>query len=118
MIPLRHRIALACAAIFAPVGAMAYSSNCQSEIGQYCGNIEPGAGRQTACIIQSKMNLSPMCRTEVYAALERRLPFKIACKADAMDLCPEISPGKGRLYTCLRFNADHLSAACKEQALQ
>ena len=118
MTPFRMRATLALLFILTPLCAMAYSPGCQTAIDQRCGNIEPGAGRQTTCVIQAKASLPGTCRVEVYTMIERRPPFAYACETDAKKLCPELLPGKGRLYSCLHLNADQLSTPCKELVLQ
>lgn len=93
--------------------AMALSSKCEVEVRQHCGNVRPGAGRQTNCVVKNKARFSTLCRLEIHALIERRRLFSSACMDDAKGVCPNMQIGKGRLYACLKFNEDRLSPACK-----
>lgn len=94
---------------------LAYSPACQKEVMEYCASVQPGEGRQTNCVAQNRNKFSVSCRPEVHAVIEQRQRFATACKENADNLCPGIKPGKGRLYACLKFNQELLTATCRAE---
>lgn len=113
--PLRLRLVPLLFALGMPIGAAAYTPACYKQVKQFCGDIEPGAGRLTDCVVRNQPQFSSACRPEVHAVIEQRGRFSHACKANAEKLCPGIKPGQGRLYACLKFNEDRLTTSCKQQ---
>lgn len=95
--------------------AAAYSERCEIEVVMHCGDIPPGAGRQTACVMSKQRLFSTLCRLEIQTLIEQRWQTASFCKESSEKLCPKIKPGKGRLYACLKFNEELLSASCKAQ---
>lgn len=93
----------------------AYSPACQKEVMEFCANVQPGEGRQTNCVVQNRHKFSVTCRPEVHAIIEQRQRFTLMCKESADSLCPGIKPGKGRLYACLKFNQESLTASCRTE---
>lgn len=98
-----------------PITATAYTPACYREVKQYCGDVQPGAGRQTDCVAHNQHRFSTLCRPEIHTIIEQRGRFGHRCKADARSLCPGVKPGRGRLYACLKFNEEQLTIACKQQ---
>lgn len=118
---LRRRLAslffagLTLAAGEAAATATAYSERCDLEVLMHCGDITPGAGRQTACVMSKQRQFSTLCRLEIQVFIEQRWQMASYCRESSEKLCPKIKPGKGRLYACLKFNEELLPASCKAQ---
>ena len=119
MTPALRRPAVLLSCLFAlgivSTTASAYTPACYKEVRQICSDVEPGEGRLTNCVVRSQSQFSVSCRPEVHAVIEQRGRFTSLCKENAKSLCPGIKPGKGRLYSCLKFNEQLLTSACKAQ---
>lgn len=100
---------------FVPSSASAYTPACYKEVQQICGDVEPGEGRLTGCIVRNQSQFSVSCRPEVHAVIEQRGRFASLCKESVETLCPDVKPGKGRLYSCLKFHEQLLPSSCKAQ---
>jgi len=90
-----------------------FGKTCAPSITQYCADIEPGNGRLTACMVRNQASLPPVCRTSVYATVEQGSKFLLLCGSDLSTACPTLKPGNGRLYACLRFKEEQLTAGCR-----
>ncbi len=115
--PVQRRLAAMTFAIGMSLPAYGYSDRCHEEIQALCADVISGEGRRTACAIERREQVSVPCKIEVHALIEQRRDFRNACGDDAKFLCTNLRspPRSGRLYTCLRFNEEQISLACKNQ---
>lgn len=96
-------------------GAHAYTPGCYKEVKAICSDVEPGNGRLTDCVAQNQARFSVTCRPEIHAVIEQRGRFTTQCREAITHYCPGVKPGRGRLYACLKYHEEQLSAACKAQ---
>jgi hypothetical protein len=118
-------LALLGGAIAAPVTAQEslvdYVTNaCKSELDNFCSTVNPGNSRLMLCFAAHEDQLSERCEFALYqasAALEQAVAaigyVGRACRADIQTLCPEATPGDGRILECLESKADKVSETCK-----
>ena len=95
--------------------------SCEPEIENFCSTVNPGNGRLVLCFAAHEDQLSERCEYSLYqasAALEQAVAaisyVGRACRDDMIKLCPEITPGDGRLLECLDGQADKVSQVCKD----
>ena len=96
-------------------GAIAFSAACNDNIKKLCADVLPGAYRLTSCLIENQSQLSLECRSEVFVSIERGADFNKSCKQDITTLCPKITTGHGRVYSCLVLQEKLLSANCRSR---
>lgn len=72
--------------------------------------VDDGSGHEKVlkCLLNRRAELSDSCKKHV----EERVA-KIPCFEDRMKHCPDVTPGEGRLYECLKSHESSLSATCK-----
>jgi hypothetical protein len=99
--------------------ATALLNACTVDIGQYCAEARRGGRRLIACFFANADRLSPSCRAQMdatpsaQAVLRNYANFLVqSCGAEAARLCPDVTPGRGRLAACLGAQQDRLSPAC------
>ena len=93
---------------------------CKSELDNFCSTVNPGEGRLMLCFGAHADQLSDRCEFALYqasAALEQAVAaigyVGRACRADIQTLCPEATPGDGRILECLEKNEAKVSDTCK-----
>ena len=86
---------------------------CAPSIAKYCGDVEPGNGKLTSCMVRNQVSLPPVCRTAVYTTVEQGSKFSLVCASDLTPACSTLKPGNGRLYACLRFREEQLTPGCR-----
>ena len=72
------------------------------------------------CLREHRRQVSPACRAGLVARGEREaenVEFDPtvwrACKSQALEMCPGVKPGDGKMWECLKVHAEHLKGACK-----
>jgi len=88
---------------------------CQEDAKKFCGNVRPGGGRIYNCLAGHSAELAPACRERLTAAKARFDEFVKACKSDADKYCKGITPGAGRILSCLKGREADLTADCRAQ---
>ena len=104
-------------------------ATCTSEISKYCADVSEGEGRIVACLVGQMGRLKPACLADVQdqGPLTRasvrmvfnpafRASLPEACVTAAAQLCPDMTPGEGRLFACLYARSDRLPKACSDAA--
>ncbi len=93
---------------------------CKPELENFCSTVHPGNGRVMLCFAAHEDQLSERCEFSLYqasAALEQAVAAIAyvgrACRADIQTLCPEATPGDGRILECLESKSDKVSEVCK-----
>jgi Cysteine rich repeat len=104
---------------------------CAPEIERYCGNVDRGRGRISACLASRSNDLGSGCLPEVEAVANSRLvPGDVrkifdpgfraalpqACERDAAQLCPGIATGDGRIFACLYAHTNRVDQTCSTEA--
>jgi len=94
---------------------------CAEDIKKYCSTVTPGEGRMLYCMQAHEDKISPRCAfeledasTAVQTAAEALKNGVIACKAEINGVCGKVTPGEGRIATCLIENKSTASAGCAE----
>lgn len=104
---------------------------CAPEISQHCSEVDRGRGRITACLVSHADKLGTECLPEVRAV--GRSPFVPSaakklfdpeisaalpqvCEDAAARLCPEVTPGAGRIFACLYARSSRVDATCSTAA--
>ena len=96
-------------------------SSCKSELESFCSTVNPGNGRLMLCFAAHEDQLSERCEFALYqasAALEQAVAAIAyvgrACRGDIQTLCPETTPGDGRILECLNGKQEEVSQVCKD----
>jgi Cysteine rich repeat len=94
---------------------------CAEDIKKYCSTVTPGEGRMVYCMQAHEDKISDKCAfeledaaTAIQAAAEALKNGVIACKTEISGVCGKISPGEGRIATCLLENKSTVSNGCAE----
>ena len=99
-------IAATSSVVFAQQGPVAA---CAPDIEAQCAGHATAEGR-AACIKTRFKNFSLPCQL----ALVKASAVRKACRADIKKNCAGISPGGGRIETCMKDHFADMSDACKE----
>lgn len=101
-------------------GAKKIQAACGSEVKKFCGQVTPGEGRLTLCIMAHEDQIDPKCDLALYEAahnldqaLNRIEEASDACWADIEKHCSDVSDGGGRIAQCLATKKASLSQACQ-----
>ena len=96
-------------------------NSCKSEIENFCSTVNPGDGRLVLCFAAHEDQLSERCEYALYQAshaLEQAVAaisyVARSCRDDIVKLCPETTPGDGRILECLDGQSDKVSQVCKD----
>lgn len=93
---------------------------CETEITTYCDQVTPGHGRMLSCMYAHEDKISDTCAASI-VDLADALDFMFAnvsnavalCAADIEANCSSVEFGGGRVLSCLKANADKVSAECQ-----
>jgi Golgi apparatus protein 1 len=96
-------------------------SACATDIKTYCSTVTPGEGRMIYCMQAHEDKISPNCAfeledaaTAIQAAAEALKNGVIACKAEINGVCGKVTPGEGRIASCLIENKSSASPGCAD----
>ena len=96
-------------------------ASCKAEIESFCSTVNPGDGRLVLCFAAHEDQISERCEYALYQAshaLEQAVAaisyVGRACRDDIVKLCPETTPGDGRILECLDGQSDDVSQVCKD----
>jgi len=94
---------------------------CAEDIKKYCSTVTPGEGRMVYCMQAHEDKISAKCAfeledaaTAIQTASDALKDGVIACKAEIIGVCGKITPGEGRIATCLIENKSTASAGCSD----
>jgi len=100
---------------------MSVESACAQDIQKYCSTVTPGEGRMVYCMQAHEDKISAKCAfeledaaTAIQTAAEALREGVLACRAEITGVCGKITPGEGRIATCLIENKSTASAGCSE----
>ncbi len=107
---------------------------CRRDFRVHCRGVPAGGPEALACLVSHAARLTPNCRTAVTAIeqsvpavmpapavpiariesmpMRERLAIFRACDRDQAVLCPQVSPGGGRLIICLASHPQALTRRC------
>jgi hypothetical protein len=93
-----------------------FSADCQADVFRFCQGVTARGGRVLECLrpYLGRRELASNCEDAVATALEKYQEFVDACRDDAAALCQGVQPGGGRLFLCLRYQAEKLSGRCRK----
>jgi len=87
-------------------------ASCSGDVFQFCPSVPRGKGRILSCLATAWDNLSSTCRDSVARVSEKLQRFKDACSGDAARFCPDVEPGGGRIFACLKLQERAVSSRC------
>src|SRR5262245_21186232 len=88
---------------------------CLADVQKFCSNT-PAIGAQIQdCLKSHEKELSAGCKGHVDQVCKAAQQLTGICVWDIERFCSDVSPGGGKLVTCLQQNKDSLSPNCKEQ---
>jgi hypothetical protein len=88
---------------------------CAADIEKFCANVPIGGGRIQKCLEEHEKDLSPGCAAR-HENLEKETGSIVAtCRYDISRFCYDVSPGKGRIGTCLQQHRSDLSPPCVDR---
>jgi hypothetical protein len=116
MTPTRRvAVSIAVLLLAASVAAAAGDPPCAAEVKKYCANEPAGVGAIQACLKKHSADLSATCKAKV-ADLQKEIgSIAATCQYDIMRFCDDVTPGAGRVATCLQDHRDDLSPECKDR---
>jgi hypothetical protein len=85
---------------------------CLTDIKQFCAEVPVGGGRVQECLKEHEAKISPACRTQVDVLQRDAAMLDASCRWDIGRFCSDLSPGGGRVMSCLLNNKAALSPAC------
>ena len=101
-------------------GAKKLQAACGDDLKKYCGQVTPGEGRLTLCVMAHEDKISSKCDLALYEAsrnlqraLDRIEMAADACWADIEKNCADIKEGGGRIAQCLVSKKSSLSKGCQ-----
>jgi hypothetical protein len=95
-----------------PRRAAAADPPCLADIKQFCANVPVGGGRVQECLKEHEAKISQACQTQVDALQRDAAMLDAACRWDIGRFCSDLTPGGGRVVSCLQKNKIALSPAC------
>ena len=113
------KLVLVLAVIFCFMSTLSFAQDinrkgaCRADIEKFCKDVKPGHGQIAQCMKQHETELSPACEEHINAGKEKARDFVKACKPDVEKFCKDVTPGKGKIYRCLKSNEAQLSPECK-----
>lgn len=90
-----------------------WAGACDSDMEQYCSDVQPGAGALANCIQKNMPNFSAQCREQITKISSAAKRIGNACINDARTYCRDSRPGFGRVKDCMLANRDKLSSDCQ-----
>ncbi len=103
---------LACA------GLAAADPPCVADIQKLCANVPATGGKIQACLKSHEKDLSADCKTHVDGLRKSAQQLAAICVWDIERFCGDVSPGGGRIVSCLEKNRSDLSPNCKARFSQ
>jgi hypothetical protein len=88
---------------------------CVPEVKKYCADVPAGGTRIQECLKKHEADLSAPCRERVDGLVKELGLTTAICRYDIMQFCDDVTPGAGRLATCLQNRIDDLSPECKDR---
>jgi hypothetical protein len=102
---------LAVIALGLPLRVAAAAAPCLDDVKKLCADIAPG--HVQACLKKHEAQLSAACRTKIDLLVQEVKELALVCRFDIGRFCSDVSPGDGRLVSCLNGNGADLSPECK-----
>ncbi len=101
------------AALLAAGSARAADDACRADVERLCAGIPQGGGRIAACLKANEAQVSPACKAELASVARKVREVGEACRDDVQSLCPDVTPGQGKVLACLRANLFSVSPGCQ-----
>ncbi len=88
---------------------------CAGDVATLCKDEKPGGGRIVACLKAHEASVSAACKEHLAEVKGAMNGAQRACQDDVERFCPEVKPGKGRIFDCLHQHQANLSGECQEK---
>lgn len=98
----------------APAAFAQALSPCHADAERFCPGQTARGGKLGLCLQAHAAELSKDCRALVDSMLEEMAEIRDACARDERSYCADVTPGQGRMRTCLGEHALLLSNGCHE----
>ena len=115
MTPRRIAASLFVLMLATTVAAFAADPPCVAEVKKYCASEPAGVGAIQACLKKHEADLSATCKAKVDDLQKEIGAIAATCRFDIMRFCDDVTPGGGRVATCLQDHRDDLSPECKDR---
>jgi len=113
--PMTPRIAASIIVVMLSATIASAEPPCVAEVKKYCANEPAGVGMIQACLKKHDADLSATCKAKV-ADLQKEIgAIAATCQYDIMRFCDDVTPGGGRVATCLQNHRDDLSPECNDR---
>jgi hypothetical protein len=115
MTPRRIVASISVLMVATSVAAAAADPPCVAEVKKYCAGEPAGVGAIQACLKKHEADLSATCKSKVDDLQKEIGAIAATCRFDIMRFCDDVTPGGGRVATCLESHRDDLSPECKDR---
>ena len=115
MTPRRIAASISVLMLATTVAAIAADPPCVAEVKKYCANEPAGVGMIQACLKKHEADLSATCKAKVGDLQKEIGAIAATCQYDIMRFCDDVTPGGGRVATCLQNHRDDLSPECNDR---
>jgi len=95
-------------------GSAAAEAPCRADVHKFCADAPAAGGKLVACMRAHEADLSNPCKQKIDEVKKRVGPLVASCYWDIAQFCSEVSPGGGRVASCLEAKRDQLSPECRD----
>jgi hypothetical protein len=95
--------------------ARAADTPCADDVRKLCADVPAGQARVQACLKEHESEISSACREKIERLAQEIRTAAAVCRWDIGRLCSDVSPGDGRVLSCLQNRESDLSPECKSE---
>ncbi len=88
---------------------------CRADVKKFCADAPAAGGKVQACLKAHETELSQACKKHLDDIGHRSGPLVAECRYEIALFCSDVSPGGGRIASCLQGKRDELSPGCKDR---
>ena len=110
---MRTIAGIACVALLT-LGIARAEDACKVDVEKLCAGIPPGGGRILSCLKANEAQVSPGCKQQVSAIVQKAKELGAACEGDIQQFCADAPKGGGATLRCLAWNGSKLSLGCQQ----
>jgi hypothetical protein len=113
--PSRGRVTLLAIGVLASIGSAAAEPPCRADVKKLCPDATAAGGKVQSCLKAHEAELSQPCKQRIDEIKRRMGPLVAACYYDITHWCSDVSPGGGRVASCLEAKRDELTPECRDR---